>query len=738
MKNSPASFFAYDIQASRSTPFLWSDSTPVQSDGTIHGLNRNNLTMNAPFDPSIHYSVSWPPADAFRPPAHALAILDRAKSRLAQSASTAAADDLLGAPHNKGRQLLHSAIKTVEADLAKLTSPTTRVVFIGNVGIGKTTAICLLSNLTRSDDEARAYRQKRMTAGLGAAKKAILALKDKKAIATLTAKETVKLARLEAKYAQDLADSAAPIGPTDADRLLLPAAEGRTTICPTEIRYAPEPYVVVTPYEQKKLVQTVIDVAAEAFALRHAAETVASADNPIAAETTRGIRNMAGLTLADFKQLVESADSPQALARSLIIAMRLEHRSKTQFAPDPHEPAAAWLATTISNLNYCKDPEAPFPAAIRIYWPGAPQAAHIVDTRGLDGYVTAPLRAELENDDAVVVLCSSFQSIPDASTIAALRHAVTMGRRSGFVMLGLSHSSGLAISSNVDEEEEPEERKAREAGARLAQERLPIVPVVAGPVPLQAPMIVEAIGDAITAIRRAQAADLARHVEILVEASKVDHGAILDELARLQATHIALVANAPCTPDLPYDARLLTFEDLPHASALAAMVRRRGIYENLNAAEIATHTFVARIGAAAETVAKRLMRETTGARSIPASPPQDAAVQIARDRIQAFRRSVRTNIRDALVEMVAEALAATQADDIIDLCRRAYGPGSQDVRGKEKYRQFVIRHLDHWMTDDQELGAALGNHALAMWQRAVDALVRHEDAYSENIAISAR
>ena len=147
---------------------------------------------------------------------------------------------------------------------------------------------------------------------------------------------------------------------------------------------------------------------------------------------------------------------------------------------------------------------------------------------------------------------------------------------------------------------------------------------------------------------------------------------------------------------------------------------------------------MARIGAAAETVAKRLMRETTGARSIPASPPQDAAVQIARDRIQAFRRSVRTNIRDALVEMVAEALAATQADDIIDLCRRAYGPGSQDVRGKEKYRQFVIRHLDHWMTDDQELGAALGNHALAMWQRAVDALVRHEDAYSENIAISAR
>lgn len=37
------------------------------------------------------------------------------------------------------------------------------------------------------------------------------------------------------------------------------------------------------------------------------------------------------------------------------------------------------------------------------------------------------------------------------------------------------------------------------------------------------------------------------------------------------------------------------------------------------------------------------------------------------------------------------------------------------------------------MTDEQELGPVLGNEALAMWQDAVDQLVRHEDAYTGDL-----
>lgn len=97
--------------------------------------------MNVALDPlDLHYSVTWLRPEPYTMPGHIGLTLDAAANRLSRLP-----------PDNRGRVLLEAAKEAVEADLKKLTAPSVRVVFIGNVGNGKTTAICILTNLTRSE-----------------------------------------------------------------------------------------------------------------------------------------------------------------------------------------------------------------------------------------------------------------------------------------------------------------------------------------------------------------------------------------------------------------------------------------------------------------------------------------------------------------------------------------------------------------------------------------------------------
>lgn len=130
-------------------------------------------------------------------------------------------------------------------------------------------------------------------------------------------------------------------------------------------------------------------------------------------EIARCLKNMRS-TNAEIDEYVAKATSPKELCWMLATRLNLSGRTRTSFSPDPTEGAGEWLARTVAGLNYGKIADAPFPGRIIISWPGAPYGLHMVDTRGLDAHVTAPIRTELEDRDTVVVLCSSFIDTSDA------------------------------------------------------------------------------------------------------------------------------------------------------------------------------------------------------------------------------------------------------------------------------------------------------------------------------------
>jgi hypothetical protein len=678
--------------------------------------------MNIAINPADqYYSVAWPDRMPYDVPPHVAESLDAAERRLAASNSD-----------NRGHVLLRSALSTAIQDLCRLLEPVVRVNLIGNVGNGKTTALCILANLTRSDEAAGEHRARRVRLQIRSLERKIEKLAAKATAERPTGADIAAYQLARRRRQQLEASLAAPIGPADADRLLLPAAGGRTTLCPMSLQYAPAPAIQIVPLEPGKLRSLVTDFAEGLYAQN----TLADGERPeehVSEETRRALKNMAGATNADLKDMVARANSASELADLLLARINPAARSKVRHAPQPSDDASEWLAATVADINYGRASGAPYPARLEIFWPGAPQGLELIDTRGLDAHVTEDVRARIEDRDAVAVLCSSFTGVPDAMTIAALRHAKVMGRRHGMALLALARQES-DLAGYLADDEDPCERKVQEALNRLTQEKLPSVCIVAGAVQIHGQLMAEAISAAVDDLKSTWEADLARHLGVLIEAMKEDHGAILDELARYQAAHVATLAGRPAAPDMPRAARLFEFPEPPHSSTLAACIRRRGAYENLNAAHVATGAFTAAIADAADKIEIMLLDSARTLRPRAPTAAEDAAFEIVMDRIDAFQREVRSSVSKKLIDLVVKALEDHPADEVFDICQRAWGQGSREVRGKETYRSFVIRHLDAWMTDDQELGSMLAANALAIWQREIDAAVRHEDAYTRSLA----
>jgi energy-coupling factor transporter ATP-binding protein EcfA2 len=337
--------------------------------------------MNLSVSPaSLRASIDWPATPSYRPPLHVEVALSKARNILWEGEAEDKAAALAGLEQNPARALIGAALHTVEGDLAKLAMPATRVVFIGNVGVGKTTSLCYLANLTRTEADARLHRERRMKPVLSSLNRTIEEIEgvtDR----PLTAREQIKLAKARSKLEADSKQLAEPVGPTDADRILLPASAGRTTVCPMEISYAVEPSIEITPLPLTTFVSLVRDAATEAFNLQRSDDT--STETSVAKEIVRAMRNMAGLNRREFEELARTASDPGALLRDLLMRIDYPSRTTTFCQPAADENPEDWLSETIADINYCRNRSLPFASSIHIRWPAAPQAIHFVDTRGM-------------------------------------------------------------------------------------------------------------------------------------------------------------------------------------------------------------------------------------------------------------------------------------------------------------------------------------------------------------------
>jgi len=248
--------------------------------------------------------------------------------------------------------------------------------------------------------------------------------------------------------------------PTDRTSLkknsVLSTGAGRTTICEVCIR-SPKPDetgelgLIIDPVSTDEI-RKAIAIYAETEWNHRQPDTQSPADDdtePTPQEIQRAIRNMTGYaeyqeTFSDGKkkrrrtvrpldEVVSRFDSHEALSAHLIERVQLTKRTETEWWwNDCNSENLQALKTLFEKINQGKEPTAMLPRCMNVVVPksylGGDSDLELtfIDTRGLDGPVEsrADLYSYMKDPHFVIVLCAPFKDAPGDS-LRALLHTMT-------------------------------------------------------------------------------------------------------------------------------------------------------------------------------------------------------------------------------------------------------------------------------------------------------------------------
>ena len=310
------------------------------------------------------------------------ALLWEAEQALRSVAELAAKPDIRNA---FARQLDESASELEQA--ARLVRQTEhKIAFVGDIGVGKTTALCRAIGLE-------------VPSGM-------------------------------------LGEPASAREPTSA----LEAGRGGTTICEVRVVNGSDYGLVVEPRSESELHREVREFA---HYLMPTPESQRDGETGVSKEVERAIRNMSGLTrprrrgtagerpVDPARNLAERLGDENVLAAEIWGRMGIPNRTRRelQFADADAEPLR-WLHDNFRRVNNGRHPEFSLPSRIDVTVPSRILGAEtlsisIVDTKGIDGVAErGDLETHLNEPNTVAALCTSFNNAPAVSVQQLLARAV--------------------------------------------------------------------------------------------------------------------------------------------------------------------------------------------------------------------------------------------------------------------------------------------------------------------------
>lgn len=226
------------------------------------------------------------------------------------------------------------------------------------------------------------------------------------------------------------------LNPNDAKDLLLSHSSGRTTICEVEIiPNSNSAKIQIQPYENEEVIHLLKDYSKNIFNKAHPVATDdrinANAINEgfaLSGEIEKAFRNMLGLSggsLSERGRMIQNdvkfasafTDCDDML-RVMESKLELHKRMDTVLeAPkDITKSSFEWIKDTFKDINVGKIATVSLPRKVFIHVTDDLANYHIVDTKGLDGTTNRrDINQCLESDVTLNVICTSFNDAPDQS-----------------------------------------------------------------------------------------------------------------------------------------------------------------------------------------------------------------------------------------------------------------------------------------------------------------------------------
>jgi transcriptional regulator with XRE-family HTH domain len=523
--------------------------------------------------------------------------------------------------------------------------------------------------------------------------------------------------------------------------MLLDTGGGRTTLCDVRVETGERFALTVEPVSDEEIYKLVSEVCKGVYEKLSGDMSPGTVEFRPAEEVERALRNMAGLPRPararkgmavapdPAAELAKAMGTLEAFTAEFAARLSLWRRSRRMIEFDGIDAKAGrqWLRSTFTGINNGRHEDFSLPDRITVTVPFALVAdarlsIAIIDTRGVDGSAVRPdILSHLKDARAVTLLCSKWGSAPDPSAQGLLTHinetdadpalldrvAIVALARLGDA-LSMRHDSGDAAEDLV----EGYEIKLGQIEDALQKIGLAGIETFAFDASADDPADLTAfVLQRITAVRKAQADAAAATI------------AAIDQMIGNRAQAEAMAALATVSGNLdrfadrkaalrgarrPAYERLLGAVTSLHARTVWAATRRAGRFWNFDAFQYLGD------GAAAEAKI-RSSEVVAGLTAIIESDLDNGELDSARG----FLMQVRADAAQWEADFVNAArhhaaavylLPLGRAQELWDACEHEYGLGLGGYRGG------VADRLRTWFEDNVELREELERRVARAWE----------------------
>lgn len=247
------------------------------------------------------------------------------------------------------------------------------IAFIGEIGVGKTTALSFLTNLVMAD----------------------------------------KSGELKSVF---------------------PTGSGRTTVCEVAIKIAPTFGIAVDSLAEEEVHALVADLVSGLKTGKGGIPSELERVIRNMADLRRIPSRSKGKPVDHLKDMVEATDDVDQVIAEVISRMKLSTRTEAQMIlSESAEGSMEWLAINFAKINYGQHPSFSVPQRITVLMPlnalrNTPYRLSVIDTKGVEGTTQRPdLKAQIDDPRTVTVLCSKFSDAPGSAAISILREVLDSG-----------------------------------------------------------------------------------------------------------------------------------------------------------------------------------------------------------------------------------------------------------------------------------------------------------------------
>lgn len=553
------------------------------------------------------------------------------------------------------------------------------------------------------------------------------------------------------------------VGETNASDLrgmMLDTGGGRTTLCDVRVETGERFALTVEPLPDEEVYRLVGEVCRGVFEKLQGVPSEGPADFKPAEEIERALRNMAGLPRPPRMRkgvapapdpAVELASKFQLLddfTAEFAARLSLWRRNRRAIEFDGVDPGAGrrWTKLTFTEINNGRHEDFSLPARITVTVPFAlaPDnrlAISVVDTRGVDGTAIRPdIIAHLKDERAVTLLCSKWGSAPDPSLQELLKHvAETDADRSLIhrVSVVAIARSGDALSMRHDSGEsaadvtEGYEIKLGNVEDALRKIGMLGVETFAFDASLDDPadftrFVLQKIGSVRRNQSEAARATISAIDELLSNREEAQALAAMQKvganLARFAERHSSLRGARRAAHE-----RLLGAIRTLHARSVWAATRRAGRFWNFDVFQYIGD------GAAAEAKVRstEVLAGLTAVIEADCDDPELASAHSFMKQVLANAASWEADFVDAARH---HAIAVYQvplgrAQELWDECEAPYGTGAGN------YRSSVADHLRQWFEENVELRETLDRRVNRAWETSFVEPLRKAGGESEDAKV---